>query len=303
MDRKVLQDHVDEINDLLIDYLPMPDSHNEELADAMRYAVMGGGKRLRPMLLLETFRMFANHRQEPEILYAFMAAIECIHTYSLIHDDLPAMDNDEYRRGQLTVHAKYGEAAAILAGDALLNLAYEIIFRAIEESEDPEDYMSGISAARVLASKAGMYGMVGGQYLDVYSDKHPEFCVDSECLDYIYRNKTSALIEASMMMGAILAGASDLQIDVVEKMARYIGIAFQVRDDILDVTGNQELLGKPVGSDEKNEKQTYVRLYGIDQAHAAVKTFSEKALEIFDSLRFRNPFLRELIITLIERDK
>ena len=302
MDKKVLQDHVDEINDLIVDYLPLPDSHNEELADAIRYAVMGGGKRLRPMLMLETFRMFAHGRPEPEILFAFMSAVECIHTYSLIHDDLPAMDDDEYRRGQLTVHAKYGEAAGILTGDALLNLAYEIIFQAIEGSEEPDDYMGGISAARVLSSKAGMFGMVGGQYLDVYADKHPEFAVDRECLDYIYRNKTSALIEASMMMGAILGGAPDIEIDVVEKMARYIGIAFQVQDDILDVTGSQELLGKPVGSDEKNEKQTYVRLYGLEQARSAVKTFSEMALEIFDSLRYRNPFLRELIITLMERD-
>lgn len=302
MDKRVLQDHVEEINDLITDYLPHPDSHNEELTDAIQYAVMAGGKRLRPMLMLETFRMFANGRQEPEILYAFMSAIEFIHTYSLIHDDLPAMDNDEYRRGKLTVHAKYGEASGILAGDALLNYAYEIIFRAIEGSEDPDDYMGGISAARVLSVKAGMTGMVGGQYLDVYADKHPEFIVDREYLDYIYQNKTSALIEASMMVGAILAGAEEIEIAVVEKMAHYIGVAFQIRDDILDITGNQEILGKPVGSDEKNEKQTYVRLYGLEQAQSAVNTYTEKSLEIFDSLHRKNSFLRELIITLIERN-
>jgi len=303
MDKKVLQDHVDEINDLILDYLPMPDSHNEELVQAIHYAVMAGGKRLRPMMMLETYRMFARGRQEPELLYALMAAIEFIHNYSLIHDDLPAMDNDACRRGQPTVHVKYGEAAGILAGDALLNYAYEIVFRAIDESEDPDDYMGGISAARVLSAKAGMTGMVGGQYLDVYDDKHPEFVVDRECMDYIYRNKTSALIEASMMVGAILGGADDLETRVVEKMAGYIGIAFQIRDDILDVTGSQELLGKPVGSDEKNEKQTFVRLYGLNEAQAAVKRYSEKGLEIFDSLKYRNPFLRDLIISLIEREQ
>ncbi len=303
MDKKVLQDHVDEINDLLEDYLPREDTHNAELAQAAAYAVQAGGKRLRPMLMQETYRLFAGGREEPEILYTFMAAIEFIHTYSLVHDDLPAMDNDEYRRGQLTVHAKYGEAAGILIGDAMLNLAYEIIFRAIEESDDPDHYLAGISSARVLAAKAGMYGMVGGQYLDVYAEKHEGFSVDGSCMDYIYRNKTSALIEASMMAGAILAGASAAEVEAVEYMARNIGYAFQIRDDILDVTGSQELLGKPVGSDEKNEKQTYVALHGLEKAQEAVREYSETALNVFDSLGRRNPFLRELIVTLIEREK
>ena len=303
MDKKVLQDHVDEINELLEDYLPPEDSHNQELAEAVAYAVQSGGKRLRPMLMLETFRMFAGGREEPEILYALMAAIEFIHTYSLIHDDLPAMDNDDYRRGKLTVHARYGEAAGILTGDALLNLAYETIFQAIEGSEDPEDYMAGISCAKILSSKAGMFGMVGGQYIDVYADKHPEFQVDGDCLDYIYRNKTSALIEASMMMGAILGSANDLEVEVIETMAGYIGQAFQIRDDILDIISTPEILGKPVGSDARNKRQTFAAIYGLDRAEQAVREYSRKALEIFDSLRHRNSFLRELIVCLIEREK
>ena len=303
MDQKILQDHVDEINDLIYDYLPQADDYNEELAEAMAYSVQAGGKRLRPMLMQETFRMFAEGREEPEILFAFMAAIEFIHTYSLIHDDLPAMDNDEYRRGQLTCHAKYGEAAGILAGDALLNRAYEIIFDAIEGSEEPDDYMGGISAARVLSEKAGMYGMVGGQYIDVYADKHEGFEPDEKCLQYIYLNKTSALLQAAMMTGAILGSASDIEIDLIEKMAGYIGLAFQIRDDILDVTGSQEVLGKPTGSDEKNQKRTYVSVYGIDKANEAVKKYTETALKIMDSLRFRNPFLRNLILALTEREK
>ena len=303
IDARILQDHVDEINRKIEAYLPQADEYNTELTEAVRYSVQAGGKRLRPMFMQETYRMFANGREEPEILHAFMAAIEFIHTYSLVHDDLPAMDNDEYRRGQLTTHAKFGEAPAILTGDALLNLAYEIIFDAIEGSEEPDDYMGGISAARILSRKAGLYGMVGGQYIDVYADQHPDFIPDEDIISYIYTNKTAALLEASFMIGAILGCASDLEIDVVEKMARYIGLAFQIRDDILDVTGNQELLGKPVGSDQKNHKQTYVSLYGLEAAQNAVQSYTEKAMKIFDSLRFRNVFLRELLLELVDRKK
>ena len=303
MDKKVIQDHVDEINSIIYDYLLHSDDYNAELSEAMSYAVKAGGKRLRPMLMLETYRMFAEGRPEPEILYALMAAIEFIHTYSLIHDDLPAMDDDDYRRGQLTVHRKYGEAAGILTGDALLNKAYEVIFDAIDGSGEPDDYMGGISAARVIALKAGMSGMVGGQYVDVYSEKHADFSVDGKCLNYIYKNKTSALIEAAMMSGAILGGAEDIEVDLVEKMAGYLGMAFQIRDDILDISGDQALLGKPVGSDEKNDKQTYVSIYGYDNAVKAVGEYTSRALEIFDSLRHKNNFLRDLIIELIEREK
>ncbi|MCF0229321.1 MAG: polyprenyl synthetase family protein [Parasporobacterium sp.] len=302
MDKRVLQDHVDDINNIIEGFLPVPDGYNSELAEAMRYSVNGGGKRLRPMFMQEVFRMFSEGREEPLILHAFMSAIEFIHTYSLIHDDLPAMDNDEYRRGQLTSHVKYGEAAAILAGDALLNHAFEIIFTCIEESEDPEDYMAGISAARVLSSKAGMSGMIGGQYIDVYSEKHPDFTVDKDVLNYIYRNKTSALIEAAFMAGAIIGGAADIEISVVEKMATYIGLAFQIQDDILDVEGDSSVLGKPVGSDEKNDRQTFVSLYGLEKAREAVRTYTDRALEIFDKLRHKNVFLRELIILLISRE-
>ena len=303
MDKKILQDHVDDINSIIRNYLPEADDYNEELAEAMNYSVEAGGKRLRPMFIRETYRMFAGSREEPEILYAFMAAIECIHTYSLIHDDLPAMDNDDYRRGQLTTHKKYGEAAGILTGDALLNYAYEIILDTIEGSEDPDDYMGGISAARVLAAKAGMYGMVGGQYLDVYSEKHPDFTVDEASLKYIYSNKTSALLEASMMIGAILGSASDIEIDMVEKIARYIGLAFQIQDDILDVTGDQALTGKPVGSDERNQKQTYVSIHGLEAAGKAVDEYTGRAIEMFDSLHRQNAYFRELIIELAGRDQ
>ena len=303
MDKQIIRDHIDEINEIIYSFLPEPDEYTQELAEAVSYSVEAGGKRLRPMLMLETYRMFSEGREETEMLHACMAAIEFIHTYSLIHDDLPAMDNDEYRRGLPTTHARYGEAQGILAGDALLNLAYETIFDSLEGSTDPDDYMGGISAARVIAEKAGIYGMVGGQYMDVYDDKHPDHVIDENCLKFIYYNKTGALLEAAMMAGAILGNANDLEVMVVEKMAGYIGMAFQIQDDILDVTGDETVLGKPVGSDEKNDKQTYVSIYGLEKAREAVKKYTEQAIEILDSLRYKNKFLRELIIELIGREQ
>lgn len=302
-DKKILQDRIDEINEIIEKYLPEGDGYNDELCEAVRYSVMAGGKRLRPMIMQESFRMFCQGRQEPEILHALMAAIEFIHTYSLIHDDLPAMDNDEYRRGVLTVHAKYGEAAGILTGDALLNLAFETILKALDECDEPDYYLTGISASRILASKSGYSGMVGGQYADVYSEKHTDFKADEDYLNYVYRNKTSALLEAAFMAGSLLGECYDIEIELMEKIGRKIGMAFQIRDDILDVAGNQDLIGKPVGSDQKNEKQTFVSLYGIDRAQKAVKALSDDALKIFDSLRCKNPFLRELIVRLVDREK
>lgn len=304
MDKLILKKHIEEINNIIYEFLPEADDHNDELVQAVNYSVRVGGKRLRPMFVLETYRMFqANAEAEPEIVHALMAAIEFIHTYSLVHDDLPAMDNDEYRRGQLTTHTKYGEAAGILAGDALLNWAYEVMFSAISSCSNPEDMKIAAGAAQVLASKAGLHGMVGGQSVDVYADKHGEFKVDEKCLEYIYNNKTSALIEAAFMMGAILGHASDGEIAAIEKMAGYIGMAFQIQDDILDVVGDQAVLGKPIGSDEKNDKQTYVKIHGLDAARRAVKDYTAEALKIFDSLSKTNTFLRELIVDLIDREK
>ncbi len=304
MDKLILKKHIEEINDIIYKFLPDGDEYNAELVKAVNYSVKAGGKRLRPMFVLETYKMFsADNNAEPEILHAFMSAIEFIHTYSLVHDDLPAMDNDEYRRGQLTTHAQFGEAAGILAGDALLNWAYEVLLNAITSCSDGEEMTAAARAAQVLASKAGIKGMVGGQSVDVYADKHYEFKVDEKCLEYIYNNKTSALIEASFMMGAILGRADDEDVRAVEKMAGYIGMAFQIQDDILDVVGSQEILGKPVGSDEKNNKQTYVNIYGLDAARKAVKDYTSEALGIFDSLGMKNTFLRELIVELIDREK
>ena len=282
-------------------YLPEETGLQKTIFSAMNYAVNAGGKRLRPMLMEETARLFGG--ADDELLHPFMAAIEMIHTYSLIHDDLPALDNDDYRRGRKTTHVVYGEAMAILAGDALLNYAYETAAKALRYAlNDSEKLLRAAKAMEILASKPGIYGMIGGQVVDVELTGKP---LDKETLEFIFINKTSALIECSMMIGAILAGADDEQVEVVQKAARDIGIAFQIQDDILDVTSTLEELGKPVGSDAKNEKTTYVTLEGMDLAKAKVEELSMGALADLENyhISVNNPFLKELIVWLIHRNK
>ncbi len=227
----------------------------------------------------------------------FMAAMEMIHTHSLIHDDLPALDNDDYRRGRLTTHKVYGEAMGVLSGVALLNRAYEVMISAFDLTEDKERV---IAAMRIMADKTGINGMLGGQSVDVENDGKP---LEREMLDYIYKNKTSALIEASMMTGAVLAGASEEELEVVEQAAENIGLAFQIQDDILDVTSTQEELGKPIHSDEKNNKVTYVSLMGAPAAAGKVKELSEHAVELLNSLDRKNEFLDLLVESLVSRRK
>lgn len=253
-----------------------------------------GGKRLRPILIRETYRLFGG---EGVLCEPFMAAMEMIHTHSLIHDDLPALDNDDYRRGRLTTHKVYGEAMGVLSGVALLNRAYEVMISAFDLTEDKERV---IAAMRIMADKTGINGMLGGQSVDVENDGKP---LEREMLDYIYKNKTSALIEASMMTGAVLAGASEEELEVVEQAAENIGLAFQIQDDILDVTSTQEELGKPIHSDEKNNKVTYVSLMGAPAAAGKVKELSEHAVELLNSLDRKNEFLDLLVESLISRRK
>lgn len=227
-----------------------------------------------------------------------MAAIEMIHTQSLIHDDLPAIDNDEYRRGKKTTHVMFGESAAILAGDALLNYAYETALKGFSLANDHREMERTARALQILAEKTGIHGMLGGQSVDVENDGRP---LKKELLDYIYVNKTSALIEASLMAGAALAGAENLE--DIETIGRYIGLAFQIQDDILDVTGSQEELGKPVGSDEKNHKTTYVTLEGMEKAGQEVERLTGEALELLSGLSGDREFLRELFLSLCTRRK
>lgn len=286
MDRKK------EVEQIVTSFLPKEEGYQKTVLEAMNYSVSAGGKRLRPMLMLETYRMFGG---TSKVIEPFMAAIEMIHTYSLIHDDLPAMDNDEYRRGRKTTHVVYGEAMAILAGDALLNYAFETAASAFVLDEGNPAIGK---AFMILASKAGVYGMIGGQVLDVESEGKE---IDADTLKFIHIHKTSALLESAMLIGAVLAGASEQQQRTVELAARELGLAFQIRDDILDVTGNTDELGKPVGSDEKNHKNTYVALEGLEKAKEDVKRYSESAIDCLKSLPVRNEFLYELIEELIDR--
>lgn len=281
---------------LLKKYLPKEEGWQKNVIEAMNYSVTAGGKRLRPMLMQETYKLFGGEGTEIE---PFMAAMEMIHTYSLVHDDLPAMDNDEYRRGRKTTHVVYGEAMAILAGDGLLNFAFETALKVFETDADKT---RAARALAVLAKKAGIYGMIGGQTADIEAENLGSK-VTQEHLLFIHEHKTAALIQASMMIGAILAGASDSQIEVVEKAAYDIGVAFQIQDDILDVTSTLETLGKPVGSDEKNHKTTYVTLKGIETASHEQKEMSAHAICLLQSLELENDFLMELIRSLITRIK
>lgn len=296
----VWNEKVKETEEILGAFLPAEEGWAKTVMQAMNYSVNAGGKRLRPMLMAETYRLFGG---TGKVIEPFMAAIEMIHTYSLVHDDLPAMDNDEYRRGRKTTWVVYGDAMAVLAGDGLLNLAFETALKSFEISES--DIKRNARALAILANKAGIYGMIGGQTADIEAENLGSK-VTEEHLLYIHEHKTAALIQAAMMIGAVLAGADAQQTALVERAAYEIGVAFQIQDDILDVTSTLETLGKPVGSDEKNNKTTYVTLKGIEEASREQREMSNHAIEQLESLEekgFRNEFLMELIRSLITRIK
>lgn len=289
------QKRIEQIKYIIGGYLPKEEGYQQTILKAVNYSVLAGGKRLRPMLMQETYRLFGGKER---VIEPFMAAIEMIHTYSLVHDDLPAMDNDEYRRGKETTWKVYGEAMGILAGDALLNLAFETATQAFDL--EPDNPAIG-RALQILSKKAGIYGMVGGQVVDVESENTTDMTKDR--LDFIYRLKTSALIESSMLIGAALAGATEEEQKIIEQAAGKVGLAFQIQDDILDVTSTMEVLGKPIGSDEKNHKVTYVTYEGIEKAKDDVKALSTEAIKLVESLSGKNEFLTELLSYLIARDK
>ena len=286
---------VREIEAVLQKHLPQQEGYQKTIMEAMEYSVMAGGKRLRPMLMQETYRLFGGR---DALVEPFMAAIEMIHTYSLVHDDLPAMDDDDYRRGRKTTHVVYGEAMGILAGDALLNFAFETAAKAFDMYPE-RSYEIG-KALQILGRKAGIYGMIGGQVVDVASAGQG---ISKEVLDFIYELKTSALIESSMMIGAILAGAKEEDVCVIETIAKNVGIAFQIQDDILDVTSTAEILGKPILSDEKNEKTTYVTLVGLEKAKEYVETISMEAITLLHRFEAEDTFLEDLLRALIHREK
>lgn len=293
--------HVDEVEEILAEFLPEQKGvYYERVIDAMRYSFYASGKRLRPMMMLESFRMFGG--KDESIVKPYMAALEMIHTYSLIHDDLPAMDNDDYRRGRLTNHKQFDEATAILAGDGLLNFAFETVSNAMMKTVEAGDcdlLKRQTKALQVLGRKAGVFGMIGGQVADIEAEKKAD--ATKEELLFIHENKTAALIQAALTIGAILAGADD--ISKTEKIGYNVGVAFQIQDDILDKIGDEALLGKPVGSDEKNEKTTYVTLEGLDKAQADQKQLSEEAIAMLNEITDKKVFLKDLIGSLVNRDK
>ena len=282
---------ISEIDKNLEKYLKHNDNLQKIIYEAMSYSVFAGGKRLRPILMLETTKMCNG---DMEKVMPFACAMEMIHTYSLIHDDLPAMDNDSLRRGMPTSHIKYGEAKAILAGDALLNKAFEIM------SQYGGDTKNALEVISVIAKSSGADGMIGGQIVDIESE-----CQDIELdtLQYLHSLKTGAIIRSSCVAGAKIAGANDEEIKAVDEFANNLGIAFQIRDDILDVTGSADTLGKPIGSDVEQNKRTYVSLLGIEKSKELVKEYSKKAKKALECFGDRAEFLIDLTDYLIDRDK
>lgn len=296
MFEQMRKEKIAHIERVLEKYLPKEEGYAAKVMEAMNYSVLAGGKRLRPMFMEETYRMFGGTE---EVIEPFMAAQEMIHTYSLVHDDLPCMDNDEYRRGRKTTHAVYGEGMAVLAGDALLNYAFETACKAFSMTEDAQKVGKALT---VLSQKAGIYGMIGGQTADILAEDMESSFVTEELLLYIHANKTAALIQSSMMIGAILAGADTKQIHDIEKIGYNIGIAFQIQDDILDVEGTFEQLGKPIGSDSENHKVTCVTLMGMEKAKEEVNRLSQEAVTLLRTLGYEHDFLEKLIIDLIHRN-
>lgn len=282
------------VDRILDEYLPEETGHQKTIFEAMNYSVRAGGKRLRPILMEETYRLCGGEGREIE---PFMAAIEMIHTSSLVHDDLPAMDGDEYRRGKKTTWVVYGEDMGILAGDALMIYAFEVAAKACGMTTHLDRVGRAIG---ILAEKTGIYGMIGGQTVDVELTGKP---VPEDKLDFIYRLKTGALLEASMMIGAVLAGADEETVKKCGEVALKVGLAFQIQDDILDLTSSTEELGKPVLSDEKNNKTTYVTIYGMEAARKQVAELSAQAVETLHEVPGENPFLEQLILSLVNRLK
>ena len=296
MDFKIeMKKRIDLIDDVIKGYLPEEKGFEKTLLSAMNYSVLAGGKRVRPILMLETYRLFGGENEKE--VEPFLAAMEMIHTYSLVHDDLPAMDDDDYRRGRLTTHKVYGEAMGILAGDALLNYSFEVAAKALINTGNIN---RAAKAFVILTQKPGIRGMIAGQAVDVENCDRP---MNQEKLDFIYHLKTGALIEGSMMIGAILAGASEKQVKEIEEVGKKLGLAFQIQDDILDVIGDEKVIGKPVNSDEKNHKTTYVTLFGLDKARGMVEELSMDALKVLESFSERNRFLEAFVHYLIFRNK
>ena len=291
--KDVLKQKIDNIETLLNKYMPKEEGYQKTIIESMNYSLKAGGKRLRPILTLESCKIVGG-KEEDAIPFAI--AIEMIHTYSLIHDDLPSLDNDDLRRGKPTNHKVFGEAMATLAGDALLNYAFELMLSSSIDKKDSNKYLKAINE---VAKHAGIYGMIGGQVVDVESENK---IIDKDKLDFIHLNKTAAMIVGSMRAGAIIGGASEEELEKVTKYGRNIGLSFQIVDDILDITGDEEKLGKPIGSDIENHKSTYPSLLGLEKSREIARQLIEEGKSSIDGLSSEIDFLNQLGDYIISRD-
>ena len=282
-----------EINSFLLNYFKNKGTFNKVIYDSASYSLNIGGKRIRPLLMLLTYNMYKNNWKD---IIEFSAAIEMIHTYSLIHDDLPCMDNDDLRRGKKTNHIVYVEDMAILAGDALLNYAFEVMLSNSIDKENPNKYLKAINE---IAKTSGIYGMIGGQVVDIQSENKQ---ISKEMLDYIHNNKTAAIIIGCMRAGAIIGDATQEQLEKITKYAKNIGLSFQIVDDILDIVGDESKLGKKVGSDIENHKSTYPSLIGLDESKNIAYELIQEAKESINSINKETKFLSDLADYIIDRE-
>ena len=285
-----VETYIAHINEALKQYLPRKEGYFKTLYDAMHYSLEAGGKRIRPLLMQLCYEAVGGK----ESIDAYLCAIEMIHTYSLIHDDLPAMDNDDYRRGKLTNHKVFGEAVAILAGDGLLTEAFHIMLQDACTHGGEER----ISAACILGEASGVQGMIGGQILDMESENKK---IDLDTLDIIHLNKTGALIAAATKMGAVLGGGSPREISLFEAYGKYIGKVFQIIDDVLDETSTMEELGKPIGSDSENCKNTYLSFYSVEACYEIAENLTNKAVALLKQIEGETSLLEEIAMQLIKR--
>ncbi|HBG1696791.1 TPA: polyprenyl synthetase family protein [Clostridioides difficile] len=291
--KQCLKEKASFVEKVLKEYMPKEEGYQKTVIEAMNYSLSAGGKRLRPILTLEACKIVGGNEDEA---IPFAIAIEMIHTYSLIHDDLPALDNDDLRRGRPTNHKVYGEAMGILAGDALLNYAFEVMLAGSINKENPEKYLKAINE---IAKGAGIYGMIGGQVVDVESENKQ---IEKEKLDYIHMNKTAAMMVGCMRAGATIGGANSEQMEEITKYAKNIGLSFQIVDDILDIVGNEAKLGKKVGSDIENHKSTYPSLLGLDKSKEIAHNLIDEAKKSIEKLSDDVDFLKGLAEYIIDRE-
>lgn len=292
--KQLLKERINYIESLLNNYTPKEEGYQKTIMEAMNYSLKAGGKRLRPILTLESCRIVGGNEEDA---IPFAIAIEMIHTYSLIHDDLPALDNDDLRRGKPTNHKVFGEGMATLAGDALLNYAFEVMLSSAIDKEDANKYLKAINE---VAKHAGIYGMIGGQVVDVESENK---VIDKDKLDFIHLNKTAAMIIGCMRAGAIVGGADKEALEKITTYAKNIGLSFQIVDDILDIVGEEEKLGKPIGSDLENHKSTYPSLLGLEESRRIANELIDEAKNAIKDLSSEVEFLNQLADYIINRDR